>query len=835
MQNITEYHRAAITLHKAGFCVVPPKADGTKAPIGTWKNYMSDRSTPEEIDDWYWDGREGVGVVCGSVSNNLTMWEFEDENLYELFADNAEGTGLGSVLDSIAEGWSERTPGGGIHLYYRCEDVRGSKKLARKRHDNGDVEVLIETRGEGGFTVVSPSGGKTHETGNPYELLSGGPKTIATITSQDQHDLWKLCSVFDEYEVRTADEPTYVGSLRPGDDYNERADWRAILEPHGWRFLFERSGVWYLRRPGKDRGVSATINWNGLGLLRNFSSSTAFEERAYTKFTAYAILEHRGDFRSAAKTLASEGYGSRDRVPEADGVETRPIWREPDTLDRPGFPTFPVHRLPQNIRGFCRAVAEAIQVPPDYVAQTMLSSLSAAARGRYAVAVDGTAHREVLVLQTVLFAESGTRKSASFDVVKKPLSRYERDMRIDDEREVSAWETRMEMLEKDLKDAKRGKNPAEYVILDMTRQMDELKAERPHMTRVIADDVTPERLGTLIAEQGGPIAVMAPEGGFFGNISGRYSQGIPNMEYVLRGHAGEALIIDRMGREAYVPGAYVTIGISLQPSIVDELAQVPGFKGKGMAARLLPSFPHSLVGKRDVRATKPIDRDEVAQWESTILTILRQAEECLPDQYGEYDQFVLRLGRDAVELYYQYSEHAERQLAKGGGLSSIRDWGGKMVGHALRIAGLFHLVEFGDEAISYPISRGTLSDAIAVMEYFVPHARYLLERIDGTSYGEHLDELLRILRDSEEPIYRASLNAKLRSNRIFKGNGESITDALDELELLGYCRTVPEGGRKTRIEMNPVVGGPIAYASFSPMDVPSVDWTIELEDEDVGW
>src|SRR5689334_24294687 len=44
---------------------------------------------------------------------------------------------------------------------------------------------------------------------------------------------------------------------------------------------------------------------------------------------------------------------------------------------------------------------------------------------------------------------------------------------------------------------------------------------------------------SIVAEQRGPIGIMAPEGGFFGNIAGRYSSGMPNMEYVLRGHAGE--------------------------------------------------------------------------------------------------------------------------------------------------------------------------------------------------------------------------------------------------------------------------------------------------------
>jgi hypothetical protein len=64
------------------------------------------------------------------------------------------------------------------------------------------------------------------------------------------------------------------------------------------------TGQW--RRPGKrGPGISATTNYAGNGLLYVFSTATIFEpERGYTKFTAYALLEHGGDFAAAARSLA---------------------------------------------------------------------------------------------------------------------------------------------------------------------------------------------------------------------------------------------------------------------------------------------------------------------------------------------------------------------------------------------------------------------------------------------------------------------------------------------------------------------------------------------------
>jgi hypothetical protein len=73
----------------------------------------------------------------------------------------------------------------------------------------------------------------------------------------------------------------------------------------------------YWRRPGKrGPGHSATTNYRGLDYLYVFSVATVFEpEKAYSKFAAYTILEHGGDFSAAARTLAAQGYGGIPRLP----------------------------------------------------------------------------------------------------------------------------------------------------------------------------------------------------------------------------------------------------------------------------------------------------------------------------------------------------------------------------------------------------------------------------------------------------------------------------------------------------------------------------------------
>ncbi|MGH2509977.1 MAG: hypothetical protein ACRDHZ_21565, partial [Ktedonobacteraceae bacterium] len=96
---------------------------------------------------------------------------------------------------------------------------------------------------------------------------------------------------------------------RPGDLFNERAQWADVLGRHGWVFVGERDGEQFWRRPGKAEGISATVNYNQSNRLLVFSTSTPFQaQKAYSLFEAYACLGHGSDFSAAARALVTQGY-----------------------------------------------------------------------------------------------------------------------------------------------------------------------------------------------------------------------------------------------------------------------------------------------------------------------------------------------------------------------------------------------------------------------------------------------------------------------------------------------------------------------------------------------
>jgi hypothetical protein len=102
--------------------------------------------------------------------------------------------------------------------------------------------------------------------------------------------------------------PCLTGGLRPGDDYNIRGDVFCLLEANRWTALSE--GQW--RRPDKPRGVSAIWNEDTRTFWVFSSNAAPLEpERLYRPWHLYALFEHNGDFKSAAKALAAMGYGKQ--------------------------------------------------------------------------------------------------------------------------------------------------------------------------------------------------------------------------------------------------------------------------------------------------------------------------------------------------------------------------------------------------------------------------------------------------------------------------------------------------------------------------------------------
>jgi hypothetical protein len=285
--------------------------------------------------------------VCGAVSGNLEAIDFDCAGAaYDPWRAIVREVDPDLLTKLVVE----RSPSGGYHVFYRCEEpVPGNVKLAQRTvHVDGSDEVLlygkkfkprrdaqgrwhvvvtlVETRGEGGIIVCAPSLG--------YHVEQGTIDAIPTITREQREQLIVAALSLNEVWPESP-EATRVarrdGDRRPGDDFSRRGDIRPVLIRHGWTFVRQGgNGNELWRRPGKTDGWSASLRD---GVLYCFSSNAApFEPgRAYSSFAVLALLDHGGDFAAAARQLADEGYGTQSGT-DAAGTQSTD-WQAADQPD----------------------------------------------------------------------------------------------------------------------------------------------------------------------------------------------------------------------------------------------------------------------------------------------------------------------------------------------------------------------------------------------------------------------------------------------------------------------------------------------------------------------
>ena len=230
-------YATAVAALACGLSVVPPAQDGSKRPdADSWAPFQEAPPTIDQLDKWYEGaGRTGVGIVTGKVSGGLEMLEFEGRarHLLPELEELCRAAGLGDLLRVIVNGYCETTPSGGVHLLTLTDEPK-TERLAV----NEAGQVLIETKGEGGYCIVSPTFGAVHPTGKPWTLTHGGFESIVSVSAEERHELHKLCRTLGHTRsvspIGTVTPAAASNGLRPGDDFNRRGNWPAILEPYGW-------------------------------------------------------------------------------------------------------------------------------------------------------------------------------------------------------------------------------------------------------------------------------------------------------------------------------------------------------------------------------------------------------------------------------------------------------------------------------------------------------------------------------------------------------------------------------------------------------------------------
>ncbi|WP_441251477.1 YfjI family protein [Kitasatospora sp. McL0602] len=396
------------------------------------------------------------------------------------------------------------------------------------------------------------------------------------------------------------------------------------------------------------------------------------------------------------------------------------VWDTPIPLGQAiALPPFPVDALPAWVGEMVAAVAEETQTPADLGGSIGLAVLSTACGGRAVVSVRGR-WREPVNLFTVTALPPGNRKSAVVAELTRPLLAVEKVL-IEQSSTVRAEAETTAKLSRSAaeKAAARAANAEPEQRAQLTREAIELaeaaeETSVPARPQLVADDVTPENLATLLADQGGRMAVLSAEGGIFDIIAGRYS-GTPNLEVFLKGHAGDMLRVNRQARDAqFLEAPALTMGIAVQPSVFRDIAKAKGFEGRGLLARFLYAMPRSMVGFRNL--TPELIPEAVADTYAKTLGTLTLA------LAGWTDPAVLTLTPEADAVLLEHQNATEVQMRPSGPLAHIDTWASKLDGAIARVAGLLHLAAHPDDGYTRPIVAETMTAACGIGDYYTAHA-----------------------------------------------------------------------------------------------------------------
>lgn len=477
----------------------------------------------------------------------------------------------------------------------------------------------------------------------------------------------------------------------------------------------------------------------------------------------------------------------REWLDDSAGTWPDPL---PLTAQAHRLPRFPVDALPGWLAAHVEAVAEFNQVPADLPACLALACLSTAAGGKLLLEIK-PGWSEPVNIFTVIAMPPGTRKTPVFRAMVKPLRQAEKQLcELATPRIIQA-RTALKAAQQAADKAAARVTPgcsadtmAEAVGAAMTAEQITI----PPMPELIADDVTPETAASIMAEQGGRVAVLAPEGGIIATIAGRYS-GMPNFDIFLRGHGGDDLKVGRKTRDREeIERAALTLGLCLQPAVLRELHKIPGAADKGLLARILYALPADNVGYRKANPD-PVPAD-VARAYDTSLRALTMALADLTEPA------TVPFSPAAAATMGELGAAIEPRLRPTGEWAHIREWGNKYVGSVVgRIAGLLHVAEHLRDGWSQPLSRDTLGRAVQIGQYFAAHALAAFDAMGTDPMTGHAQAALSwIERTTPDRFTKRELFSAIYRGRFTKA--DELDPVLDLLEQHGYVRRLPDPPRR---------------------------------------
>jgi hypothetical protein len=480
-------------------------------------------------------------------------------------------------------------------------------------------------------------------------------------------------------------------------------------------------------------------------------------------------------------------------------VEITSQWEKPEPLEKKiQLPDFPVDCLPKTIKDYVKAVSESTATPVDMCAIASLAVISGTVQGKYKIR-GKPGYFEPLNLYALIIANPAERKSAVIRAMTKHIHKYEREENKKRQSDIDRQRIELNAKEQQIKKWEN-KNLVDEAI-ELKEECRELEEYQVKPLRLIADDVTPEALTSLLADNKGRLSVISAEGGLFDTLAGKYSNTV-SIDTILKAHSGDPIRVDRRGRQTeYIPEPTLTVLLAVQENVIRGMFDNGVFIGRGLNARFLYCKPKSPIGTRAYN-TNPVPEYIESNYERLLINLLE-----LPENDEEHP-YILKLSEEAYQLTESFFTLIEERLIKD--LENMCDWAGKLQGAMLRISGVLHCMDIDNLYENRLVSKETVINAIEIACYFLEHAKLAYQIMGVDEEIEQAKFVLRKLELKPQKEYKTNEILLMSRNSVIKVTRdlEPILEILIEHGYLYKIKPADENrvGRKSSIiyKLNPV-------------------------------
>ena len=390
--------------------------------------------------------------------------------------------------------------------------------------------------------------------------------------------------------------------------------------------------------------------------------------------------------------------------------DPRPLRQKADVIP------FPVNDLPPVLRDMAKAISVTTFTDVGMAGTAMLSAVGYCFTGLYRLAGKPD-HTEPPVLYSIIIAQPSERKSPVMHFIKAPFDSFESKYNNDHREEIYKAQQEVKAIEARVKAMEKEDEPDTAAIAKLRVQAENIRNTAP--IRIAVDDITPESLSLELSENDS-LLMISDEAGMLSNFNGKYSNGVPSLDLLLKAWNGEKHICNRIIRgRTEIPRPYLSVALAGQPYIWDNMMNDTAFRSSGLIARFIPCFAKSDVGRRRYD-TAPIPPEVKKSYHSLIYQLLKSKTAWVGKET------ILQLSHKANEEYIDFcNNYIERDIKKS--MCCCQDWGGKFHGLILRIACILHCADccsIGADPSDKVVNHDTLVRAVSIAQYYRYQAIY---------------------------------------------------------------------------------------------------------------